>query len=95
MVLMDDTVLFATSRTMMIRKFEVLMDFCERYGMVVNQLKTNFMVINGTKEDRKEFVCKTVIVKHSWSYIYLGTPFTEDCKVKSVLELHLKTRAAD
>jgi hypothetical protein len=40
-------------------------------------------------------VCKTVTVKHTPSYIYLGSPFTEDCKMKSVLDLHLKTRTAD
>ena len=61
----------------------------------MNELKTKFMVINGTKKDREEFSCKNVIVKHAPSYIYLGTPFTEDCKIRSVLELHLKTRVAD
>ena len=40
-------------------------------------------------------VCMTFCVKHSSSYVYLGSPFTEDSKMKSVLDLHLKTRTAD
>ena len=35
LMLMDDTVLFGTSREMIVRKFTTLMVFCERYGMVM------------------------------------------------------------
>ena len=47
MVLMDDTVLLGTTRNKIIKKFEILMDFCENYGRRVNELKTKLMVING------------------------------------------------
>ena len=45
---MDDTVLFGRSREMIVRKFTTLMVFCERYGMVCNEVQTNLMVINRT-----------------------------------------------
>ena len=34
-------------------------------------------------------------VKHAESYIYLGSPFTEDGKIQNVIAMHLKTRTAD
>ena len=95
MVLMDDTVLLGSSRDVIIKKFEILMRFCEKYGMKVNEVKTNLLVINGNKRDREEFVCGEVVVKHATSYIYLGSPFTEDGRVSTILKMHLKTRVAD
>ena len=95
MVLMDDTVLLGSTRELIIKKFEVLMKFCEQYGMIVNDLKTNLLVINGNVKDREDFFCKGVNVKHAKSYIYLGSPFTEDGKVNSILTMHLKSRMAD
>ena len=40
LMLMDDTVLFATSREKLIEKFQKCQDFCEEYGMSINQKKT-------------------------------------------------------
>ena len=95
MVLMDDTVLVASSKELAIKKFRVLMTFCQQYGMEVNQLKTNLMVVNGNGKDREEFECMGVTVKHAKSYIYLGSPFTEDGKIQNVIAMHIKTRTAD
>ena len=39
LVLMDDTVLLATTRDSMIRKVEILKDYCTEYGMKVMSLK--------------------------------------------------------
>ena len=95
MVLMDDTVLLGSTRDMIKKKFEILMEFCVKYGMKVNEIKTKMMVINGVERDREEFTCMNVTVKHTDSYIYLGSPFTEDGSIRSVIELHVKSRAAD
>ena len=95
MVLMDDTVLLGTTREMIKRKFEILMEFCDKYGMKVNEIKTKLLVINGEERDRKEFTCKNVTVRHASMYIYLGSPFTENGSICSVIELHLKSRVAD
>ena len=95
MVLMDDTVLVASSKEMVIKKFEVLMKFCNQYGMEVNELKTNLMVINGNRTDRQAFTSMGLTVKPAKVYIYLGSPFTEDGKMNTVITTHLKTRMAD
>jgi hypothetical protein len=95
LMLMDDTVLLGSSRKKVIEKFTILMNFCLRYGMVVNDLKTNIMVINGTKKDRESFVVQNVVVKHTTSYIYLGSPFTENGNIRTVIKLHVKTRSKD
>ena len=95
LMLMDDTVLLASTRERIIEKFEVLMKFCEKYGMVVNELKTQMMVINGVAADRQDFVVSGVVVKHTTSYIYLGSPFTENGKLKDVIQLHVKSRLKD
>ena len=95
MVLTDDILLLSSSREIIIKKFEVLIEFCEKYGMKVNEVKTNLLVINGNRKDREDFVCGEVTVKHATSYIYLGSPFTEDGRMSTILKMHLKTRVAD
>ena len=87
MVLMDDTVLVASSKEQIIKKFEVLMKFCEQYRMEVNEIKTKLMVVNGNQKDREEFICMGLTVKHAESYIYLGSPFTEDGKIQNVIAI--------
>ena len=95
LMLMDDTVLLATTREKMIEKFTVLMNFCKKYGMFINELKTQMMVINGKKKDRLDFTVHNITVKHTTSYVYLGSPFTENGKIQDVIKLHVKSRAKD
>jgi hypothetical protein len=52
-LLMDDTVILATSRQRCLQKLQTLMDFCDRYGMQLNEKKTKLMVINGLKDNRR------------------------------------------
>ena len=94
-MLMDDTVLLASTRERIIEKFTVLMKFCEKYGMVVNEVKTQMMVINRTAADRYDFTVSGVAVKNTTSYIYLGSPFTENGKISDVIKLHAKSRSKD
>ena len=94
-MLMDDTVLLASTREKIIEKFTILMKFCEKYGMVVNELKTQMMVINGAAKDRYDFAVGGVVVKHTTFYIYLGSPFTENGKMNDVIKLHVKSRMKD
>ncbi len=42
LVLMDDTVLMATTRCNMMKKISLLQDYCSEYGMLINQSKTKF-----------------------------------------------------
>ena len=50
------------------------------------------MVINGSNADREKFLVGKVTVKHATLYIYLGSPFTEECNISSVIDMHLKSR---
>ena len=95
LMLMDDTILLASTRKKMIDEFAILMEFCAKYGMKVNEVKTNFMVINGSGTDRQEFTVSGVTVRHTDSYIYLGSPITEDANINSVIRRHVKSRSAD
>ena len=52
LLLMDDTVLLATTRQQALAKLLVLVTWCHEYGMEVNVKKTKFMVINALAEDR-------------------------------------------
>ena len=59
LMLMDDTVIFATSREQLTMKLKILEEYCTEYGMQVNETKTEFMVINGTPKDRETIVLST------------------------------------
>ena len=56
LLLMDDTVIMATSRAKCIAKFETLLEFCEESGMVINERKTKLMVVNGTADDKQPII---------------------------------------
>ena len=71
------------------------MEFCKKHGMFINELKTQTMVVRGTKEDCRDFTVHNITVKHTTSYIYLGNPFTKNGKIKDVIKLHTKNRAKD
>ena len=94
LMLMDDTAIVATSREILLKRFDALVEFCEKYEMVINEDKTQFMVINGDEEDRKSFYKGGVTVTHTKQYIYLGNPFLESGDMVASLQSHadLKTK---
>lgn len=49
---MDDTVLLTTTKDMIVKIFSILMNFCDKYGLQINELKTKLMVTNGKRDDR-------------------------------------------
>ena len=92
LLLMDDTVLLATSREQAIKKVKILMDYCQKSGMRINQDKTKFMVINGNSGSRAPIVIDNEKVDNCESYVYLGQVFTQDAKIESVLAIHCKDK---
>ena len=46
LLMIDDTVIFATSCDVMKEKLRVLSEYCLAYKMVINQSKTKFITIN-------------------------------------------------
>ena len=89
---MDDTVLLATSREKMIKKVELSNQFCKKYGMVINESKTKLMVINGSVNDKQPICSNNLSICHCDSYIYLGSPFTSDGSLSSVIKLHVQEK---
>ena len=72
LMLMDDAVIFATSKKLLIRKLHVLKDYCDEYGMLVNEKKTKFMIINGSLQDRSCITIDGLTINHCNNYIHLG-----------------------
>ena len=88
LLLMDDTVILATTREMCRSKLCALIDYCEEYGMKINLKKTKFMVINGNTEDRLPFRYKGITVNNISKYLYLGSWVTETGRVRDAIKLH-------
>ena len=76
LLLMDDTVLMATSRDMCAKKLNVVLDYCNEYGMAINSKKTKFFVIGGDGPDHRPFHIKDHEISFSDRYKYLGAWFT-------------------
>lgn len=91
-MMMDDTALFATTRERCVDKFKLLVNYCDEYGMSVNQIKTKLLVINGVVADKVDVVVGSITIKNCKSYIYLGSPITEEGTVKSVIGAHCAER---
>ena len=92
LIYMDDTVLLATTRDNMIKKFRIVCEFCEEYGMKVNEDKTKFFVINGQAGDADPMYVNGLSVYQCDSYVYLGSPFTCDGSVSSAVKLHAQNK---
>ena len=88
LMLMDDTVILATSRKELENKLGVLREYCDEYGMQVNESKTQFMVINGTPRGRESIVIGNLTVSHCTSYVYLGVIVTENGSATTSLKAH-------
>ena len=70
------------------------MQFCKKFSMVINGKKTNLMVINGCIMDRESIIINDITIKHCDSYTYLGSPFTSDGSVTSVVKAHAQEKMA-
>ena len=88
LLLMDDAVILATSRLMCEKKMKVILKYCQEYGMVINEKKTKFFVINNEECDKRDLVVEGVTVKYCNKYLYLGAWLTDSGKVEDVLKLH-------
>ena len=92
LVLMDDTILLATTRRGMIHKVSLLKDFCQTYGMKVNQSKTKFFVIGGSPGDSHPLTVGDLVIESCNSYTYLGSIFTCDGLVTSAVKAHAQSK---
>ncbi len=67
---MDDTVLFSTIRTNLIRAVEILDNFCKDYGISVNNDKTKFFVLNGEDGDANDIRVNDLAIEHCCTFFY-------------------------
>ena len=91
LLLMDDTVIMATSREQCIKKLETLHEFCELSGMRMNQKKTKLMVINGDHRDRAPLSIDTECIGYSAHYVYLGAHILDDGRMTSVMKKQVQS----
>ena len=92
LVMMDDTILLATTKDDMKNKIKIMYDFCNLYGMKVNNSKTKFMVINGTSDDKQPIIHNNISIDYCKQYIYLGSPFTDDANPSTSIKAHAKLK---
>ncbi len=90
-VLMDDTMLLATTKCNMVRKIALLQDYCHEYGMRINQGKTKFFVIGGKEGDSEALVVNELVVEHCQMY-FLSSVFTTDGSVSSAVIAHANAK---
>ena len=93
LMLMDDTVILATSRRRLVEKLNILYDYCEDSGMVINTDKTKFMVINAHGDDTLPINIRGNILGCCDEYVYLGAVFTSDGSLKSSIAKHADDKA--
>ena len=86
LMMTDDTLILATSRERCVHKLSLLFDYCSDASMVINESKTKFIVICGDDTDRMPFVLNDITIKNCEQYVYLGSVFTQDGKLGTVLE---------
>ena len=93
LLMMDDTALVATTRERCVNKFRMLLSFCDEYGMIVNQSKTKFMVVNGAEPDKSEIsIGEDIRVEYCDTYWYLGSPICDDGKMSTIATVHSKDK---
>ena len=62
--------LLSTTRENIVKKVKLLVVFCEKYGMVINESKTKLMVINGSDRDKESISVSRIIINHCNIYIH-------------------------
>ncbi len=85
-VLMDDTDILS-SRQGMLHKLSLIKACCSKYGMIVNQATTKFMVISGNDTHKQPLKLHGMVVEHCNMYIYVGSPFTSDGSTSSTVKI--------
>lgn len=90
-LLMDDSVILATTRESMVNKIRLLKNAADSIGMSINPDKTQFMT---TEDDCEPMNVDELQVNNCSSYGYLGSPISMT-KIASQVEAHIKKKACD
>ena len=71
LLLMDDTVIFATSKANLEAKLRLLKDSADRLGMVIHPTKSKFLCVNS--DDKSPIFIDSVKMSYTEIYLYLGS----------------------
>ena len=87
LLLMDDTIIFATSKAGLEAKLKLLKRSADSLGMVIHPTKSKFMCINS--EDKSPILIDSVIVSYTTHYLYLGSIISME-PISAQLKLHFR-----
>ena len=93
LLLMDDTVIFASSRERMQTKLDTLHEYCAQHGMQVNVSKTKFIAINADND--MPFRLGDLNIESTDTYVYLGSPIMNSSitdQVKKHVQMKMSAR---
>lgn len=97
LLMMDDTIILATTREQLKIKLQHLKSFCESSGMYLNEDKSKFFVINGNQSDKEPIQMvinnKPTEIKECLEYCYLGADITADGRVRTAVLKHAQQKA--
>ena len=93
LLLMDDTVLLASSRAAMEQKLRLLLDSSKEIGMIIHPVKSKYIAVN--TGDTAPFVIEddNIRISHTVKYCYLGAVLSAAPLSKQV-EDHIKNKQA-
>ena len=89
LLLMDDTVIFATSRASLEAKLLLLKRSADLLGMEIHPTKSRFMCTD--KNDKSPFIIDGVVVSVTNAYTYLGSDISMD-SIPNQMKLHFKSK---
>ncbi len=84
LMLMDDTVIFATSRKALEQKLALLMETTVALHMSCHPVKSKFMTVNTS--DTELFIINDITILYTDSYVYLSSPTSNAPMQKQVAD---------
>ena len=69
-----------------------VLEYCKEYGMDINVKKTSFFVINRSTVECEPLTFDNLKIPYKGDYCYLGSFFTDDGKISSVIKNTLKVK---
>ena len=91
LLLMDDTVVLATSREMMTAKLAALKRCTDNIGMIINPSKSQYIAV--LPDNTQPFLIENISISHTPVYVYLGTPISP-ATVSDQVKLHIKSKTS-
>ena len=88
----DDTTILGTSRRSVECKIRTLLGYCKRNHISLELSKCEFIVINGSIEDKVDFVLPNGSIRNVEYVTLLGSQISCTGKLKYDLDLHMKKR---